>query len=132
MVHKNNEQMAKKTEIIKTRIYSTELKKSVVSQIEKGELTVMEACRVYDIKSAQSVYNWIYKISRSLQKPIRTVVEKNSVDHKFKELEARTRALEAALGRKELELDLYRRIVDLASKEYSVDLKKNFGNKASK
>lgn len=124
--------MAKKTEIIKTRIYSTELKKSVVSQIEKGELTVMEACRVYDIKSAQSVYNWIYKISRTLQKPIRTVVEKNSVDHKFKELEARTRDLEAALGRKELELDLYRRIVDLASKEYSVDLKKNFGNKASK
>lgn len=124
--------MARKTEIIKTRIYSIELKKSVVSQIEKGELTVMEACRVYDIKSAQTVYNWIYKISRTLQKPIRTVVEKNSVDHKFKELEARIRDLEAVLGRKELELDLYRRIVDLASKEYSVDLKKSFGNKASK
>lgn len=132
MVHKNYEQMAKKTEIIKTRVYSIELKKSVVSQIEKGELTVMEACRVYDIKSAQTVYNWIYKISRTLEKPIRTVVEKNSVDHKLKELEARARELEAALGRKELELDLYRRIVDLASKEYSVDLKKSFGNKASK
>lgn len=124
--------MAKKTEIIKTRIYSTELKKSVVSQIEKGDLTVMEACRVYDIKSAQTVYNWIYKISRTLQKPIRTVVEKNSLDHKLKELEAHARDLEAALGRKELELDLYRRIVHLASKEYSVDLKKSFGNKASK
>lgn len=124
--------MAKKTEIIKTRIYSNELKKSVVNQIEKGELTVMEACRVYDIKSAQTVYNWIYKISRTLQKPIRTVVEKNSVDQKLKELEARTRDLEAALGRKQLELDLYRHIVELASEEYSVDLKKSFGKQASK
>jgi transposase-like protein len=124
--------MTKKTEIIKTRIYSNELKKSVVNQIEKGELTVMEACRVCDIKSAQTIYNWIYKISRTLQKPIHTVLKKNSVDQKLKELEARTHDLEAALGRKQLELDLYRHIVELASEEYSVDLKKSFGKQASK
>jgi len=39
---------------------------------------------------------------------------------------------QASSGRKQLEVDLYRHIVDLASEEYKTDLKKNFGGKASK
>lgn len=122
----------KKTELQQHRIYSTELKKTVVSQIESGELTVIQACRVYDVKGKQTIYNWIYKYSRTLKKTTRMVVEKDSVDKRIKELEERNRLLEAALGRKQLELELYSNIVQLASEEYGVDLKKSFGDTVSK
>lgn len=122
----------KKINLQQPRIYSEELRKSVVEQVESGELTVLEASRVYEIKSPQTVYNWIYKYSRTLKKPIRLVVEKDSIDKRLKDLEARNRELEASLGRKQFELDLYQNIVDLASKELSIDLKKNFGSKPSR
>jgi len=121
---------ARKVEIQSRPTFSEELKKSVVSKIESGEMRVLEACRVYDVKSPQTIYNWIYKYSRSLKKPTRIVVETNSVDKKLQLLNERTKELEAALGRKQLELDLYKNIVDLASGEFGTDLKKNFGTKA--
>jgi transposase-like protein len=122
----------KKTELQQHRIYSIELKKAVVSQIESGELSVIQACRVYGVKGKQTIYNWIYKYSRTLKKTTRIVVEKDSVDKRLKELEDRNRLLEAALGRKQMELDLYLHIVQLASEEYGVDLKKSFGEEALK
>lgn len=123
---------SKKNELKQQRLFSIELKQSVVQKVENGEWTVLEACRIYEIKSKQTVYNWIYKYSHTLKKTTRVVVEKESADKKLRELEARNRSLEAALGRKQLELDLYRHIVDMASEEYQVDLKKNFGDKAFK
>lgn len=124
--------MGQKRELIRQRIYSESLKKEVVNQIEAGKLGVYAACRLYEIKSHQTVYNWLNKYSRTLKTQTRIVVEKDSVDKRIKALEARTKELEAALGRKQLEVDLYRHIVDLASEEYQTDLKKNFGAKASK
>jgi transposase-like protein len=121
----------RKVELQSRRIFSEGLRKEVVTKVESGEMRVLEACRIYDIKSSQTVYNWIYKYSRTLKKPTHTVVEQNSVDKKLKELKERTRELEAALGRKQMELDLHRNIIDLASSEYDVDLKKSFGEQAS-
>ncbi len=122
----------KKANIRQQRRYSESLKKTVVEKFEAGEWTVIEVCRIYDIKSKQTVYNWIYKYSRTLKKPTRFVMEKDSVDKKLKDLESRNNALEAALGRKQLELDLYKHIIDLASEAYDEDLKKSFGDQASK
>ena len=59
-------------------------------------------------------------------------MEKDSQDKTAQELRHRIKELEAALGRKSLEADLYRIIVEQASDEYKVDLKKSFGDQASK
>lgn len=123
--------MSRKKEIRQTRIYSLSLKKTVVKQVERGELTVLQACRTYDIKAKQTVYNWIYKFSRTLEKPIRVVVEKDSVDKRLQDSEKRIKELEAIVGRKQIEIDLYKHIVDLAKEEYGIDLKKNSGGRAS-
>lgn len=56
-------------------------------------------------------------------------MEKDSLDKKVSDLQQQIRELEAALGRKSLESDLYKTIVELASKEYKTDLKENYGNK---
>ena len=58
-------------------------------------------------------------------------MEKDSVDKTIAELRSKIQALEAALGRKSMEVDLYKTIVELASKDYETDLKKNFGSEAS-
>ena len=124
--------MPKKVELKSPRLFSEEIKKEVVKEIELGNLTVIQAARLYDIKSNQTVYRWIYKYSRTLKKSTRLVMEKDSIDFKLTQLEEKTRQLEAALGRKQLELDIYKQMVDLASKDLAIDLKKNFGEQASK
>lgn len=120
----------KKSSLTIQRSFSEELRKELVSHIETGRFTVSQVTREYGV-SSRAVYNWLYKYSRSLKKGTRIVMEKDSVDKTISELQKQIRELEAALGRKSLESDLYKTIVDLASKEYKTDLKKNFGDKLS-
>lgn len=112
------------------RIFSDDLRKQIVGQIERGEFTVSQVVREYEV-SSQAVYNWLYKYSRTLKKGTRIVMEKDSQENTAQELRKRIKELEAALGRKSLEADLYRIIVEKASDEFRVDLKKNFGDQAS-
>jgi transposase len=124
--------MAKKTSLQGVRIFSMELKKEVVKEIEHGRLTMLQACRMYDIKSPQTVYLWLYKFSRTLKKGTRIVLEKDSVDFKIKELEKKLKEMESVVGRKQLELDLYKNLVDIAKEKYSIDLKKTLERKHRK
>lgn len=124
--------MVKRTKL-KTRVlYSEELRKHIVTQIESGKLTVSHAVREYDIGSSQTIYNWLYKYSRNLKKGVRMVMEKDSHEKTNEELKRQIKELQAALGRKSMEADLYRAIVEEASKELDVDFKKNFGGQVSK
>lgn len=112
------------------RIFSEELRKEVVARVVSGHLSIAQASRDYDV-SGQSIYNWLNKYSRNLKRGTRIVMEKDSVDKKISDMQQHIRELEAALGRKSLESDLYRTIVEAASKEFKTDLKKNYGNKLS-
>lgn len=112
------------------RIFSDELRKQIVGQIERGEFTVSQVTREYQV-SGQTVYNWLYRYSRNFKKGTRLVMEKDSQENTAQELRKRIKELEAALGRKSLEADLYRIIVEKASDEFRIDLKKNFGDQAS-
>lgn len=112
------------------RIFSDELRKQIVGQIERGEFTVSQVTREYQV-SKPTVYNWLYRYSRNFKKGTRLVMEKDSQESTAQELRKRIKELEAALGRKSLEADLYRIIVEKASDEFRVDLKKNFGDQAS-
>ena len=123
--------MKKTKELKQVRIFSEELRKQIVGQIERGELTVAQAKREYSIGGIQTIYNWLYRYSRTLKKGTRMVMEKDSQEKTSQELRKRIKELEAALGRKSLEADLFRVIVDLASDEYKIDLKKTFGEQAS-
>lgn len=116
--------MAKKTKIRQVRVYSEDVRRHIVNLIERGELTVAQAKREYDIGGNQTIYNWLYRYSRNLKKGTRLVMEKDSIDKTNEELRKRIAELEAALGRKSLEADLYKTMVELASKKHKIDLKK--------
>jgi putative aminopeptidase FrvX len=66
-----------------------------------------------------------------LQKQRLLVVENKSEAMRSKELLKRITELEAALGRKQMEVDLLNKVLELASKEYKLDLKKNILNQLS-
>lgn len=124
--------MSKKKQLRQQRIYSEDLRRHIVDQIERGELSISQAQREYSIGGKQSIYNWLNQYSRTLKKGTRLVMEKDSIDKTNEQLRKRIKELEAALGRKSLEADLYRTMVDIAAKKYHIDLKKNIGDNASK
>ena len=112
------------------RIFSEPLKKQVVRDIESGKMSVLAVSREYQV-SFQSVYGWLNKYSRHLQSSQRIVVEMKSENAKSKELEKRIKELEAALGRKQLEVDYLNKMIEIGSEEIGVDLKKKFGTPPS-
>ena len=117
--------MKEKLSLVPRRVFSEALKRKVVQDIEKGKATVLAVCREYDV-SNQSVYYWLKKYSRHLQTPYTMVVQMDSESYKTKELQKRIQELEAALGRKQLEIDFLNKLIDVGKEELGVDLKKKF------
>jgi len=115
----------KKESLKQRRVFSEEVKKKIVRDIEKGKCSVSEASREL-LVCDQSIYNWIYRYSIYLQKNKLLVVENKSEAYRSKELEKHILELEAALGRKQIENDLLNKVIDLANEEYRTDLKKIF------
>jgi len=78
--------------------YSKAFKQKVISEIEAGKFTILEACRIYDIGSSASVYVWLRKFGKNhlITKTVR-VEMKNETD-KLKELERQKVELESALA----------------------------------
>lgn len=126
----NPNKMKNGYEIKQKRSFSEALRKQIVGQVERKELTISQVSREYQVSKA-AVYNWLYRYSTTLKKGTRLVMEQDSQEKSSQELKNRIKELEAALGRKSLEADLFRVIVDLASDEYKVDLKKTFGDQVS-
>jgi transposase len=76
--------------------------------------------------SAMSVYNWIYKYSPAHKKGTTMVIQKDSEATKTQELQNQVAELERILGQKQLAIDYLEKLIELASKELEIDLKKNY------
>jgi len=107
------------------RVFSPELKKQAVKDIECGKATVLQVSREFGV-SEQSVYNWLNKYSRYLHSTVKMVVQMKGESYRSKALEKKIQELEAALGRKQLEIDFLNKMIELGKEELGVDLKKKF------
>jgi transposase-like protein len=112
-----------KESLRQVRVFSESLKKKIVKDIESGKASVSGVSREYHL-SGSSVYKWLNKYSRHLQTGKKLVLEMDSEAYKTKELEKRIKELEAALGRKQLEVDFLNKMIEVGKKEFGVDLKK--------
>ena len=112
------------------RIFSAELKREIVKQIEENKIGVIAASREYGVNRA-SVYNWLNKYSRTLKRGQTIVVEKESEKRKNEELRAKIAELERIIGRKQMEIDFLNKVIEIGSEEVKVDIKKKFGGKLS-
>jgi transposase len=118
------------THLRQQRVFSEAIRRSTVKDIELGKCSVVQASKELSV-SQQSIYRWIYRFSRHLVKNRVMVVEDKSEAFRSQELEKRIKELEAAVGRKQMEIDLLSKIIDLANEEFKTDLKKNLSKKPS-
>lgn len=114
----------------KSRRYSEEFKKSLVSDYESGKFSVLQLERLHGVANP-SIYSWIHKYSTFNEEGYRVVEKKNSSMSKVKELEKKVKELEAMLGRKQIKIDYLETMMEVAKDEMGIDIKKNFGTSPS-
>lgn len=120
----------KKESLRQRRVFSESIRRRVTKDIENGKCSVSQASAELNV-TPTSIYRWIEKYSRYLKKNRILVVENKSEAYRTKELEKRIKELEAALGRKSLETEYLNSLIEVASNELHLDIKKNFGDKPS-
>lgn len=119
------------TEKISIR-YSLAFKQKVVSEIELGQFNVHQARKFYGINGCGTIEAWIRKFGKNhlLGKIVR--IEMKDEKDRIKQLEKEKRELESALAQAHLKNLALESLIEVAEEHYQVDLKKNFGEKASK
>ncbi len=110
--------------IQRKRVFSDELKRKIVKEFEKGEITIKEISNFYQV-NVSAIYKWIYKYSRYQKKSIQIVEMTKSSTQKIKDLEFRIKDLERAVGQKQMNIDFLEKMIDIAKDEYDIDIKKN-------
>jgi transposase len=121
---KNMSKSGVKASLKPRRIFSDKLKKKIVRDIEQSKVNVTGACREYEV-SGQTVYNWLKKFSTHLHSSTTLVMQMDSEQYRTKELEKKVAELEAALGRKQMEIDYLNKLIEIADQDLGTDLKKN-------
>lgn len=96
-----------------------------MKDIENGKASIASVCREFSVSDV-SVYNWLHKYSDFLKKGVSLVVEKHSEVYRSKELEKELKEVQAALGKKQLQVEFLEMLIELANKELGTDLKKNY------
>jgi transposase-like protein len=90
------EMSAKERRIVKR--YSAAFKQQVVSEIERGEISVAEARKRYDIGGSLTIDKWLRKMGKlSLLATVVRIEMPHEVD-RIKALEQQVRSLEHTLG----------------------------------
>lgn len=109
------------------RRFSDEFKLKKLEELERGQTTISEICRAYEV-SATSIYRWQEKFSPMKKKKERLIVESQSVTQEILALKAKIAELERSIGQKQILIDFKDKMIDLAEETYKIDIKKNFGS----
>ncbi len=107
------------------RVFSEEFKRQKVAQLVAGETSIGEFCKLWQVSTA-TVYKWIYRYSPEYKKGTIMVIQQDSEAAKTKHLLQQVAQLEQALGQKQMIIDFQNKLIEHASKELGVDLKKTF------
>jgi len=107
--------------------YSTAFKLHVVSEIESGRLSMEGARRRYGIGGKTTVTKWLRRFGKNHLLPKVVRVETPEERDQVTTLKQRVRELESSLADAHIKLMAYESLVEVAEKEYKLDLKKNFG-----
>jgi transposase len=112
--------------------YSMSLKLKIVQEIEQGDLTPTEASKKYGIQCRKTVVEWLRKFGNFDWENQNPSNMPKSAEQKIMELEAQVKLLEkqkALLERQAYVADkkaiLFDMMIDLAEKEYHIDIRKN-------
>ena len=114
----------------RNRYYSEDFKRKKVREIESNLTTVSSVSREYSV-SLTSVYRWLYKYSAIRKKGVKMVVEAKSDTAKIEYLRDQLKEAEATVGQKQIKIDFLEKMIELAEREYGIDIKKNTSSRRS-
>lgn len=112
------------------RVFSDEMKRKKVQEIEQGLIGVSALARSLEL-SRSAIYKWIRKYSLTYTKKERMIVESKSESMKVLILQERIKELERMLGQKQIQLEFSDKMLEMASEELGIDLKKKFDTRPS-
>ena len=103
--------------------YSEAFKQQVISELEAGKLSsISEANRVYGIRGAETVTQWIRKYGREDLLPKKIKIETMKERDELKEARKRIRELEAALADAHIDHSLGDSYLNIACKRLGMDV----------
>jgi transposase-like protein len=118
--------------------YSISFKLQIVEEIESGKLDRLKACQKYGIQSNSTITQWLRKygtfdwdnLSKEtiLMTPERRIIE---LEAKVKLLEKQKARAEHLAERADKKAIIFDMLVDLAEKEYKIDIRKNYAPDSS-
>lgn len=115
---------------LKRRNYTNLQKRTIVTAIEQGRLTVKEAKTTYNIETERIIRNWIFQ--HKLEK-VEIHTEKNTpmVENESPEQDLEKEALQRALKEAELKITALNTLIDVAEDQLKIDIRKKSGAKQS-
>ena len=116
--------MTKRITLRSSRVFSAEFKQTLVQDYEKGQFSVSELSKLYQVHTT-IIYRWIQKYSSYNKRKIKVVEMADSSKQKLKDLQKRVEELERAVGQKQLNIDFLEKMIELANTLYGIDIKKN-------
>ncbi|MGA2298436.1 MAG: transposase [FCB group bacterium] len=105
------------------RIFSGELKKKLVEQIELKKLKVRDVVNLYQVTET-SVYRWLNEYSAFKRTGAKMMMESESHETKVDKLLDRISELERNVGKKQLEIEFLDKVIEMCSEELGYDVKK--------
>ena len=110
--------------------YSETFKQHILKEIETGHLTPAGAVRQYGIGHCATINYWMKKYRPQLLRKVVRIEMPNErkKQDELKKLKAEKQQLESALAQSQIKLIVMETLVDVASRELNVDLKKTFGS----
>ena len=128
MEHSEEEQYVKRSQ----KDYSFSFKIGLVRQIEQGELSITAARKLHGIQSHGTVLNWLRKYGNFDWENQTPSNMPKSPEQKIMELEAKVKLLEKQKAFLEQQAHvsdskaiIFDMMIDLAEKEYQIDIRKN-------
>lgn len=113
--------------------YSISFKLQVVQEIELGQLGRTEACHKYGIQSKSTIREWLRKYGTFDWENQAPHTMSKTPEQRILELEAKVKLLEKQKARAEHLAEradkkaiIFDMLVDLAEKEYQIDIRKNY------
>jgi len=104
------------------RRFSKEFRKEQVQLMESGKITIHEVSRLYEVK-VQSVQRWLDRFGTK-EYPPQIIISSSKEINRLKDLEKENRRLKEIIGNQQLELEIQKGLLHIATENEQKDFEK--------
>lgn len=114
-----------------TKRYSAAFKYKVVDELEQGRWSISQAQRRYQIGSHNTILRWMEQLGKEKHTAKIVHIRTDKDMDRLEQLEKENKELRQVLAKTYMEKVALETTLEIASEQYGVDLKKNYGTTPS-